>query len=505
MPAAPPAKRRITLRHVGIVAGIIVLNSFRYMVEGTTSTPLHFPALYFPVAAGLIALLVDAWRQRRQPWAIPAAMVYLTIAAWYLADLILTPEDYEFIPDSLLNISYLQVAAFLVIYRLALPRLTRRLVASAAGAKDGRRHTPALSARQLFPFIIVLWVILLIYGVAMLHGDLVGALFPIHGRAGELLWQRGAAGDAGASGFIVSTAGYIYALVCASFGVWFILLRPPLLRCAAATLVAVSWPFFLLSGTRSSFLVVCLPMFFAYLFFGRVQIWVKTSVLVVAFGVLNVALMVVITYRGVGFQELISAEPGDDGPESLSGHQGLNMIQELCFTNIYSATHPPAYGTRYLQEAANVIPRVIWPSKPLLGIDYAVWRGFAGGDSDIGVVATISTGMIGGGILNFGTWFGPIAPALLMALWSALLARWWVQRASVLRALLFLVGLGLTFNLGRDITLLVLWPIVFGYFLVRVAEYSAVSNLRPRRNANETKRLAPVLRRALPPHYSAIR
>jgi hypothetical protein len=28
----------------------------------------------------------------------------------------------------------------------------------------------------------------------------------------------------------------------------------------------------------------------------------------------------------------------------------------------------------------------------------------------------------------------------------------------------------LTFNLGRDITLLVLWPVVFAYFFVRLAE-----------------------------------
>ena len=229
-------------------------------------------------------------------------------------------------------------------------------------------------------------------------------------------------------------------------------------------------------------------MFFAYLFFGRAQIWVKTLVLVVAFGVLNVALMVVITYRGVGFQELVSAEADEDSPEALSGHKGLNMIQELCFTNIYSATHPPAYGTRYLQEAANVIPRAIWPSKPLIGIDYAVWRGFGGGDSDIGVVATISSGMIGGGILNFGTWLGPIAPALLMAAWSALLARWWMQRASVLRALLFLVGLGLTFNLGRDITLLVLWPIVFGYAITRTVEWFT------RETSQKGARLRPVSR-----------
>ena len=73
-------------------------------------------------------------------------------------------------------------------------------------------------------------------------------------------------------------------------------------------------------------------------------------------------------------------------------------------------------------------------------------------------------------MLNFGTLCGPLASALLMSTWAGLLARWWLQRESLLRCFLFLVGLGLTFNLGRDITLLVLWPVVFGYFIVRLVE-----------------------------------
>jgi len=53
---------------------------------------------------------------------------------------------------------------------------------------------------------------------------------------------------------------------------------------------------------------------------------------------------------------------------------------------------------------------------------------------------------------------------MLMALWTSLLLRWWEQRQSLLRFMLFMLGIGLTFNLGRDITLLVLWPVVFAYF-----------------------------------------
>ena len=36
--------------------------------------------------------------------------------------------------------------------------------------------------------------------------------------------------------------------------------------------------------------------------------------------------------------------------------------------------------------------------------------------------------MIGGGVLNFGQIFGPIAAGMLMALWMGLLIRWWQPR-----------------------------------------------------------------------------
>jgi hypothetical protein len=82
--------------------------------------------------------------------------------------------------------------------------------------------------------------------------------------------------------------------------------------------------------------------------------------------------------------------------------------------------------------------------------------------------------MIGGGVLNFGQIFGPIAAGMLMALWTGVLIRWWEQRKSLLRLVLFMLGAGLTFNLGRDISLLVLWPVIFAYFFVRLTELWAM-------------------------------
>ena len=124
---------------------------------------------------------------------------------------------------------------------------------------------------------------------------------------------------------------------------------------------------------------------------------------------------------------------------------------------------------------------MLWPSKPMLGIDYAKWRGFGIADSEegeLGVNTTVAAGMIGGGVLNFGQIFGPVAAGILMTLWAGLLIRWWEQRKSLLRLALFMLGAGLTFNLGRDITLLVLWPVVFAYFFVRLAEIWATKRFR---------------------------
>ena len=310
----------------------------------------------------------------------------------------------------------------------------------------------------------------------MMDGDVIGALFPVDARAGRTMWGRSGGADAGATGFLVSTGGYIYGLVCASFGVWLFLLRKPYDRFLAVMCMLLVWPFFLLSGTRNAFLAVSLPFFFAYLLFARQKLVIKLVCLAVALLAMDLTLRTVITYRNVGFRSYLSTDPTQEEPEELSQHKGLNMIQELYYINEYAKTQPISYGSHYLAEVVSMIPRAIWPSKPLLGIDYAIWRGFGGADNDLGVFATISAGMIGGGVLNFGRYLGPFVPALLMAVWSALLARWWMQRASLLRCFLFLAGLGLTFNLGRDITLLVLWPIVFGYLIVRTVERCLLSN-----------------------------
>ena len=193
----------------------------------------------------------------------------------------------------------------------------------------------------------------------------------------------------------------------------------------------------------------------------------------------------IISFRNEGFAVILARLVQGEWTTPTKTHLGLNMLEELIYINSFIRYQrlEIALGKGYLAELLNFVPRAIWPGKPLLGIDYAILRGFGGGSSDIGVFATLSRGFIGQGVMEFGSWFGPLATALLFSLWGGILSRFFIQSESVLRRCLFLLGLALTFNLGRDITLLVLWPMVFGYVIVRVleqrqhSEYSARINI----------------------------
>jgi hypothetical protein len=76
--------------------------------------------------------------------------------------------------------------------------------------------------------------------------------------------------------------------------------------------------------------------------------------------------------------------------------------------------------------------------------------------------------MIGQGVVNFGRFLGPVAAALLMALWVAILARQDLMSHDIAHLLLYAIGLVLTFNMGRDITLLVIYPFIFGWALLKI-------------------------------------
>src|SRR5256714_2387924 len=423
---------------------------------------------FYLAAAALVLLTVESCIKllNRNSFSITLA-VYVTVFAWYFVDPFLNPEQYDYIPPALISRSYGQVLIFLIAFRIFMPVAVRWIVRRATALSSTRQFAP----EQMLIAAGALWFLLLVIGIVRMGGDVVGALFPVDSRAGATMWGRGAV-ESSATGFLIASAGYMFNAITAFLGVLIFFQRTTFWRFVAGAMFVVSLPYFLLEGARSHFLAAVLPFIITYLLYGRHPLLVKVAVLGVAFVCLDQGFKLVTAFRGTGFRDLLAAEHPYEMVDEDLRQSGLNMIQELCFANAYlgSGAASPSYGGRYLNELLNVIPRVIWPSNPLVGIDYAKWRGLEDPQSELGVSATISTRMIGGGNLNFGPFFGPVAAGIIMALWTGLLIRWWQQRNSLLRLMLFMLGAGLTFNLGRDITLLVLWPVVFSYCFVRLVE-----------------------------------
>jgi oligosaccharide repeat unit polymerase len=431
---------------------------------------------FYLAAVVLVVLTVESCIQllNRNTFGI-TLMVYITVFAWYFVDPVINPEQYGYLPSSLLGQSYGQVLLFLIGFRVFTPVAIRWIVRRPSSGIFDTRLTP----EQILTAAGALWLLLFAIGIARMGGNVMDAVFPIDGRAGPTMWGRDALESSG-SGFLISSGGYVFNAVTAFLGVLVFFQRSTAWRLLAGAMFVITLPYFLLAGARSHFLAAVLPFIITYLFYGRHPLIIRLAILAVAFVCLDQGFRFVTEFRGTGFREVLASENPYELVDKDLPQTGLNMIQELCFVNVYLGTGgtSPAYGARYLNELLNFIPRAIWPSKPLIGIDYAKWRGFDSADNDLGVNTTVSSGMIGGGVLNFGQILGPVAAGILMAIWTGLLVRWWEQRQSLLRLVLFMLGAGLTFNLGRDITLLVLWPVIFAYCFVRLAEMWATRRFR---------------------------
>jgi hypothetical protein len=447
--------------------------------------PVSIPHLnfYYILAVSLLSILfIEAFLRKNLIWKVPALLVYVTVAVWYLTEPIYTPENLTKFSQEILENSYLQVTLFLGAFRFFIPQLSRKIV-SKNSSDQARILTKSIDPARLLTYLSVIWLVLLMYGISRENGDIFAALFPINSRTGGHMWGRAAGAAAGASGFIVSSASYIYLLVCSFFGILLVLQKCYSVKLINLLLIVISWPYFILMGARNLFLAVILPAVFSYALISKHKWWVKIIILGSMFIAISYILTLIIAYRNVGFASLLNGTSHTTNSISQQKQYGLNMLEELSYINSFyqQGILHINYGSDYLAQFLNFVPRAIWPSKPLLGIEYAIARGFADSTKDIGVFATISTGLIGQGLINFGPYIGPLAPAFLMALWAAFLTRLWSQRQSPLRLCLFLAALGITLNLGREITLLVLWPIVFGYALVRFLENLNKKKLRARK------------------------
>ena len=452
------------------------------MIEETVG----FPVAFYLACGLLLAGAAYAWKMRTMGIGIPLGAVLGTVGIWYFGDALY--NDYQGyameIGAQYLEAAWWQVALFILVLLIFVQMLhrsmNRRLLADrsefwelmSSGGIDNAEFQRRLDIATRL--ILGVWLVLMAIALLRTNFDFLGLFAPyVSGKANP--WGRGRVG--GGFDALISFANYLQIMLVAAFGIVAAIAKNRRTRMVGLVITAVSVPWFLLDRTRNTMLAVVLPGFLAWLFLRfRGGMFAKVGIVAGAFLVTEAWMTFVIDSRGGGDISRTFSRIGVGGviqqvEETETKHQGLNMLEELAWINSFidKGTYAVNYGQRYFAELVNPIPRVIWPNKPMIGIDYAIARGQLygdAGDAQAGVGATISTGMIGQGVVNFGTFFGVLAAAFLMALWVVILARQDLLGEKMGRMMLFFIGCVLTFNLGRDITLITLYPFLFGYIML---------------------------------------
>jgi hypothetical protein len=322
----------------------------------------------------------------------------------------------------------------------------------------------------LAKILAISWFILMGIALIRVDFDFVGLFFPYLGERANP-WGRDRIG----SGLdaLYALAGYVQIMLTALMGAALALSSRKSIMVLLGFCYFLAAPTFIFGRTRNSMLAILLPGFMALVALRiRGGIIMRIIVIIVGFITIESWMKFVIDNRDrASIAQAFKKGGTQDAKVKEKKHRGFNMFQELGYINYFIAngTYKVNWGQRYFAEIVNPVPRVLWPGKPMIGIDYAIARGMAYGNQDAssgGVAASISTGMIGQGVVNFGRILGPIASALLMAIWVAVLARQDLMGHDIGHLLLYAIGLVLTFNMGRDITLLVIYPFVFGSLLL---------------------------------------
>lgn len=427
----------------------------------------HTPWTFWFATAVLVGLAAEASQNLRRPWASPLLVAYGTVGMWYHADFLYnSPASFaaEF-TQQVLDGAFIQVSWFLICLRGAVG-VFAGFGPPAGLAVPTPRSLAIRQERRLLAGLGVCWLGLAALGLAR-TGEVIALVCPPLSEAGSP-WGR--AGIGGTWDFLVSAAAYSHMAVCAMAGVLVADARVPKTRLQAAALWLSACPVFVFGRARSGVIGILLPGVIAYMISGRVPVTRKAYVATATFLLLSSWFGFVQNNRNSNFS-VLRGEATDSGDVS-SQHLGLDMFRELCYINsfVVAGSYQVNWGERYFAEAVAVIPRAVWRDKPGIGIDYSIARGFGGTGQDHGVSTTVATGMIGQGVVNFGRVLGPAAAAVLCAAWVRVLSHFWTQRSNVLRMPLCMLGLGLTINMGRDITLLVLFPFVFAYIGIRVYE-----------------------------------
>jgi hypothetical protein len=442
------------------------------MLETLEVLPGSFWAVMFLLLAG------GAWAlgRIRQGLGLPTLAVLGTVLAWYVSDAFY--NDYAnyhvttFSADTLTS-AWWQVAIFLGTFLVATPLISNtinaRYLAKASQTelifRTGRMPVEFESGLHgLLHVCWVMWAVLAVIAVLRLRGDVIYYFFPF---LGEKLDPWGRAQIGGGYSALLSLAAVTQTFIAATSGVVAALARDRRVRTLALVLCALIWPYYVFDRTRNSMLAVILPAILAWVFLRlRFSMLGRLAVLGACFLAINVWFKYVIEHREGMRIEFHAKDLLKKDPEKTDHHAGLNMFEELCWINkfITSGEFEIGWGQRYISQLVNPIPRSIWPGKPLIGLDYAVARGQL--STDEGTTATIATGVIGQGVVDFGPVLGSAFAALLMGLWVSVLVRLDLRGNVPGHLPLYTLGLVVTFNMGRGISFIAAYPFVVGLLFI---------------------------------------
>ena len=445
-----------------------------------SETLFMLPMSFWVAVALLIGGGIWSFRQMNDGIGIPLLAVLGTVTAWYVGDVFYNdyPNNHAKLFDpGVLQSAWWQVAWFLAVFLLIAkpvhqwinrPYLQRRSGVMQMFTHGVNQPVIQRQLNALFIICVSVWIVLFLIAFAMLKDQMIHYIFPFWGY-GASPWGHGRVG-AGFD-FLAILAVYLNLLVACMFGVVAALATDRRIRNYALLLCVITWPYFIFDRTRNTMLAMVIPAVLCWVFLRlRGGLWKKILVLLICFLVVNMWMKFVIANRS---NSSISAAFNNKGlnlsDEKKVHNEGLNMFEELCWvsTFIENGKYKVNWGQRYFAELVNPIPRALWPGKPLIGLDYAIARGHAqADDKQGGVNTTISTGLIGQGVVNFGRFLGPMAAAFLMSLWVAVLAKLDLNVQALGRLPLYSLGLILTFNMGRDVTLIILYPFVFGWLVI---------------------------------------
>lgn len=443
-----------------------------------------FPLPFYLCVAALLWLLLRGIQMRNEGWGIPLMAVAATAGSWYLMDPIYNDYNQYIreVGEQNLTNAFSEVLIFLISVGIFAPGMNSKINADLTGRTSqflrmvqNREIEQSYFQDQITRLgaaLFTTWSVLMLVAIIRVDFDVLGLFFPyLSTQSIPQPWGRNRIG--GSFDAILAFAGYFQMMLTALLGVVFaVALRPStMLMSGLGFLLAV--PFYLFDRTRSNMIVALLPGVMALVTLRvRSGLVMRIIVLGCSLVALEGWMKFVIDNRDRGtITQAMKTGGVQDAAVKSRKHLGFNMFQELGFINYYidNGSYQVNWGQRYFSEMVNPIPRALWPGKPLVGIDYAIARGMAYGNQDAasgGVAASVSTGMIGQGVVNFGRILGPIVAALLMAIWIAVLARLDLMGNDLGYLLLYAIGLILTYNMGRDITLLVLYPFVFGWLLL---------------------------------------